>query len=1185
MKTIKSLLFMLALFFVGGMQAQDFVDVINQSSTAAYGHRVIYEMNVGAFTQQGTFSAAQQRLSELKSLGVDIVWLMPIYPRGGGINSPYAARNFKQVNSSYGSIADLRNFVSKAHELNMLVWLDWVPNHTATDADWVTQHPEYYTKNNGQMVHPNGYGDVFELNYGNQNLQNAMNDCLKFWIDQADVDGYRCDYVASPTIPNTYWQSAISQLKNYRNKNIVFLAESNLTWDHYLDNVNVGFTYDYAWSFQTDLVNIGNGTSASSLQNMANSMINTSAQYNFNRMLYLTNHDQNWNEGNKTLSAKYGDNRYLFTVFYYTLYGMPLLYNGQEIGGEQGLNYFTDDKVNWNNVDNKMRNTVRTLCALKHSQDALGDRVGVNWLNTNNGNVLAYTRKQGSSEVLVILNLGTGQKTVTISGLNAGSWNQWLNSNTIAQGVSRTQLNIGSSQSFTIPAKGYSVYVREGSSSTTPTEPTNPTEVYTPYLDNANEVSVFFETPNQDNYSAWVWGDLGGGDAYCQNTNWPGDALELKGRSSSGAYIYKFTVTKTNAAPSYLIISKNSGNTKIYDGVTFTNHGYYVEGNNNSTKTITALNLPPVLTPYMNDGSDWHEWTEMTINAGTTFALGPQANQEGSWSWTGPNGFKSTSREITISNATQAQAGNYVVTFTTNLGATASLTFKVNVNVVQVYDGEVYTPRLENANEVSIFFETPNANSYSAWVWGDLGGGEAYCQNTNWPGDALELKGRSSSGAYIYKFTVTKTNGVPSYLIISKDNGNTKIYDGVTFTNHGYYVEGNNNSTQTITAVNLPPVITPYMNDGSEWHQWTEMTIDEGTTFALGPQANQDGSWAWTGPNGFTSSNREVTFNNATVNQSGNYVVTFTANTGASTTATMTVHINAVQPPVTDVYTPSLDNANEVSVFFETPNQDNYSVWAWGDLGGGEAYCQNTNWPGDAMQYKGRSASGGYIYKITLTKTNGVPSYLIISKNNGNNKIYDGVTFVNHGYYVEGSNNSQYTVTKLADEYAPYLDNGNEVSVFFETPNEDNYSAWAWGDLGGGEAYCQNTNWPGDALVKKGRTASGNYIYKFTITKTNAVPSYLIISKNNGNTKIYDGVAFVNHGYYVEGNNNSLYTISAVGPMYANANLTEISTIETENVTASDSEPAIYTIYGVKVDSPTKSGIYIVNGKKVFIRR
>ena len=156
----------------------------------------------------------------------------------------------------------------------MLVWLDWVPNHTATNASWVSQHPDYYTWSNGQMVHPNGYGDVYELNYGNQSLQNAMTDCLKFWVDQANVDGYRCDYVASPTIPNTYWQNAIGQLSNYRNKKIEFLAESNLTWDHYLDNVNVGFSYDYAWSFQTDLVNIGNGTSASALQNAANTLIN-----------------------------------------------------------------------------------------------------------------------------------------------------------------------------------------------------------------------------------------------------------------------------------------------------------------------------------------------------------------------------------------------------------------------------------------------------------------------------------------------------------------------------------------------------------------------------------------------------------------------------------------------------------------------------------------------------------------------------------------------------------------------------------------------------------------------------------------------------------------------------------------------------------------------------------------------
>ena len=81
-----------ASYFISPAMAADYVDAIN-SATAKYeaGHQVIYEMNVGSFTTEGTFAAAQQRLGELKALGVDIVWLMPIYPRGGGINSPYAA--------------------------------------------------------------------------------------------------------------------------------------------------------------------------------------------------------------------------------------------------------------------------------------------------------------------------------------------------------------------------------------------------------------------------------------------------------------------------------------------------------------------------------------------------------------------------------------------------------------------------------------------------------------------------------------------------------------------------------------------------------------------------------------------------------------------------------------------------------------------------------------------------------------------------------------------------------------------------------------------------------------------------------------------------------------------------------------------------------------------------------------
>ena len=83
--------------------ASDYVDDINLDANNELGHQVIYELNVGSFTAEGTFTAAQAKLGNLKALGVDIVWLMPIYPRGGGINSPYAATDFQQTNPTYGT--------------------------------------------------------------------------------------------------------------------------------------------------------------------------------------------------------------------------------------------------------------------------------------------------------------------------------------------------------------------------------------------------------------------------------------------------------------------------------------------------------------------------------------------------------------------------------------------------------------------------------------------------------------------------------------------------------------------------------------------------------------------------------------------------------------------------------------------------------------------------------------------------------------------------------------------------------------------------------------------------------------------------------------------------------------------------------------------------------------------------
>ena len=454
------IVFLLFLQFDSIILQKDFISNINSPDKKyGYGYRVIYEMNVGSFTNEGTFASAGKKLSELKSLGIDVIWLMPIYKRGGGINSPYAAAALKTPNPSYGTIGDLKNFVSQAHKLNMEVWLDWVPNHTANNHPWLNLHPDYYAKD----LHP-FYGDVSQLNYENNNLRNAMTDILKYYVDQADIDGYRCDFVSSPYIPNDYWTKTIPELKNYKNgKSFFFLGEGDFSDVTRL--FETGFDYDYAWWFQETALwkTVGSGNNAEILKKVCDQLTNDSRYSNLDRMLYLTNHDVNFNH-NVKLSDMYGENRHTFTVLIFTLYGMPLVYNGQEIGGEEILNYFTDSKINWNNRDNKMYNTIRTLTALKHSVEAFKDgktkeeRGSITWVKSDN-NIAAYIRKNGNSQALVVLNLGP-KVDVTLNGVPEGKYTQWIDSNTIANGVSQKNVELSSNPTINLEKNGYAVYVK-----------------------------------------------------------------------------------------------------------------------------------------------------------------------------------------------------------------------------------------------------------------------------------------------------------------------------------------------------------------------------------------------------------------------------------------------------------------------------------------------------------------------------------------------------------------------------------------------------------------------------------------------------------------------------------------------------------------------------------------------------
>lgn len=107
--------------------------------------------------------------------------------------------------------------------------------------------------------------------------------------------------------------------------------------------------------------------------------------------------------------------------------------------------------------------------------------------------------------------------------------------------------------------------------------------------------------------------------------------------------------------------------------------------NVSTSGVITVTNAPctpTVITPYVQiDGGSWSQTASATVNEGSTVKFGPQPVSGGSWSWSGPNSYSATSREITISNIQAGDAGSYIATYTNDSGCTSNQTFTITVNL------------------------------------------------------------------------------------------------------------------------------------------------------------------------------------------------------------------------------------------------------------------------------------------------------------------------------------------------------------------------------------------------------------------------------------------------------------------------------------------------------------------------
>lgn len=374
----------------------------------------IYEVNIRQFTPEGNFKAFETHLPRLKEMGIDIIWLMPIHPIGekkrkGKMGSYYSVKDYLAVNPEFGTMDEFKALVKKIHGMGMHVIIDWVANHSAWDNALATQHPEWYTKTAAGEFQPTpwyDWDDVIDFDYDQPGMRKYMTDAFKFWVKEADIDGYRCDVAGF--IPVDFWENVRSELD--RIKPVFMLAE----WES-RDLFKRSFDMTYSWSLWDKMkeVTTGKKNIGGLVEYMAHDV--NSVPKDAYRMTFTENHDKNSWEGNQY--SNFGDGLPACMVLTGVINGMPLVYSGQEAGLNKSLRFFDKDTIDWK--EHPFAAIYKKLFELKHRNQALwngaagGEMIRI--FNDKPDDVISFAREKNGDKVIPIFNFNDQPVTVKLN--------------------------------------------------------------------------------------------------------------------------------------------------------------------------------------------------------------------------------------------------------------------------------------------------------------------------------------------------------------------------------------------------------------------------------------------------------------------------------------------------------------------------------------------------------------------------------------------------------------------------------------------------------------------------------------------------------------------------------------------------------------------------------------------------
>lgn len=411
----------------------------------------------------GDLPGITQKLDYLQRLGVGALWLTPIFasPSEHG----YDTTDYYKINPAFGTEADLIELVRAAHERHIRVLLDYVVAHTSSKhpffkdafANPKSKYADWYVWNNPGHTQYEAYSGVQEmphLNHDNPEVQKYLLDVAKYWIQKANIDGYRCDYALG--VPHAFWKKLRAEIKPL-NPDFLLLGE---VYDYAMSTIAPYYDNEFDATFDFPIYRDIEGSETGVNDNLLlgikdpqlldGSLVAEQVLFpsGAQRVIFISNHDTN------RVMSKVNDDvqrAKLGALLLLTQSGTPMIYYGEEIGMRGVKSSVPDydktrrEPMDWygaemgagmttwykpatrNNQPNdgvsvqeerinpdSLLEYYRRLIALRNANSAL--RTGTREQIATNGTslVYAYLRRDENSAFVIVLNFGSQPASVQL---------------------------------------------------------------------------------------------------------------------------------------------------------------------------------------------------------------------------------------------------------------------------------------------------------------------------------------------------------------------------------------------------------------------------------------------------------------------------------------------------------------------------------------------------------------------------------------------------------------------------------------------------------------------------------------------------------------------------------------------------------------------------------------------------